>query len=358
MNAPCAPAKRVGNYMSTPHLSATSLLITGGSGSFGQAFVARLLRDYPHLERIVVFSRDELKQFEMAQRFPPPKFPQLRFFIGDVRDRDRLCRALEGVDTVVHAAALKQVPTAEYNPFECIKTNILGAQNLIEAVLDSKVTRVVALSTDKAAAPINLYGATKLCSDKLFVAANNMRGHRDLRLSVVRYGNVMGSRGSVIPFFLARRKQGVLPITDPQMTRFNISLDDGVELVLCALANALGGEIFVPKIPSYRITDLAEAIGPECEKPVVGIRPGEKVHEEMITQSDSPNTIETDSYYIILPSPMEFTAEQTMARYAKHHQGRPTAKDFRYSSGKNTSWLAVDELRRLIRIHVDPEFTI
>lgn len=343
--------------MSSLHLSSKSLLITGGSGSFGQAFVARLLRDFPGIGRIVVFSRDELKQFEMAHRFPASKHPQLRFFIGDVRDRDRLCRALEGVDTVVHAAALKQVPTAEYNPIECIKTNVLGAQNVIEAVLDSNVTRVVALSTDKAAAPINLYGATKLCSDKLFVAANNMRGHRDLRLSVVRYGNVMGSRGSVIPFFLDRRKQGILPITDPQMTRFNISLDDGVELVLSALTNALGGEIFVPKIPSYRITDVAEAIGPECRKPVVGIRPGEKLHEEMITQSDSPNTIETDRYYIILPSLSELTAEETMARYSKHHQGRPTAKDFRYSSGKNTAWLTVEEIRQLIRTHVDPAFS-
>lgn len=273
-------------------LNQASILITGGTGSFGKAFVKRVLQQYPHIKRLVVFSRDELKQFEMGQLFSEAEYPQIRYFIGDIRDEARLRRALEGIDIVVHAAALKQVPAAEYNPFECIKTNILGAQNLIEACLDSGVQNVVALSTDKAAAPINLYGATKLCSDKLFVAANNIKGSRDIRFSVVRYGNVMGSRGSVIPFFLDKRKTGVLPITDVEMTRFNISLDEGVDMVLWALENALGGEVLVPKIPSYRITDVAQAIDPEAEHPVIGIRPGEKVHEEMITESDSFNTVD------------------------------------------------------------------
>ena len=333
------------------------ILITGGTGSFGKKFVETVCNQIPSLERLVVFSRDELKQFEMAQQFPPDKYPNIRFFIGDVRDQDRIRRALEGIDTVVHAAAMKQVPTAEYNPFECIKTNVLGAQNLIEGILDSDVTRVVALSTDKAAAPINLYGATKLCSDKLFVAANNIKGKRDLRFSVVRYGNVMGSRGSVIPFFLERRQTGVLPITDPRMTRFNISLSDGVDLVLHALERALGGEIFVPKIPSYRITDVAEAIGPECQKPVVGIRPGEKLHEEMVTQSDSPNTIECDKCYIIVPALSDYDRETVLEQYSAHHSGRSTPEDFRYSSSKNTQWLTVDDIRDLIKLHVAPSFT-
>lgn len=339
-------------------LDTSSILITGGTGSFGKKFVEVVLNRYPGIKRLVVFSRDELKQFEMAQHYPEDRYPNVRFFIGDIRDKDRICRALEGISTVVHAAAMKQVPTAEYNPFECIKTNVLGAQNLIEAVLDSQVTRVVALSTDKASAPVNLYGATKLCSDKLFVAANNMRGHRDLRLSVVRYGNVMGTRGSVIPFFLEKRKQGVLPITDPQMTRFNISLEEGVEMVIHALEHSLRGEIFVPKIPSYRITDVAEAIGPSCEKPIIGIRPGEKLHEEMITQSDSPNTIETDRYYVIVPWLNDRSRNEIMMAYMSHHGGRPTADGFHYSSRKNTHWLTVADLRELIRRHVDPEFSV
>lgn len=334
------------------------ILITGGTGSFGKAFVARVFELYPDIERLVVFSRDELKQFEMAQQFPPDKYPNIRFFIGDVRDQSRVKRALEGIDTVVHAAAMKQVPTAEYNPFECIKTNVLGAQNIIEGVLDSDVKRVVALSTDKAAAPINLYGATKLCSDKLFVAANNMKGGRDVRFSGVRYGNVMGSRGSVIPFFLERKKTGVLPITDPKMTRFNISLPEGVELVLHALENSLGGEIYVPKIPSYRITDVAEAIGPECEKPIVGIRPGEKLHEEMVTHSDSPNTLDCENCYVIVPSMAGGVHQDTIAKYAAHHHGVPTEEDFRYSSGKNTDWLTVEQIRELIVKHVKPTFSV
>src|SRR6266581_745323 len=283
-------------------LNGKSILVTGGTGSFGKKFIGTILLQYPKIERLVVYSRDELKQFEMAQRFSTRMFKQIRYFIGDVRDKDRLSRALEDIDIVVHAAALKQVPAAEYNPFEAIKTNVIGAQNVIEACIDRGVNQVVALSTDKAAAPINLYGATKLCSDKLFVAANNYKGRRAIKFSVVRYGNVMGSRGSVIPFFLNKKSGGVLPITDERMTRFNISLDDGVKLVLYALENMWGGEIFIPKIPSYRILDVADAIAPDCKKEVIGIRPGEKLHEEMITTTDAINTIEFEKYFVILPS--------------------------------------------------------
>ena len=327
-----------------------SILVTGGTGSFGRAFVRTVLSKYPDVRRLVVYSRDELKQYEMSQELSPDRHKALRYFIGDVRDQDRLRRALEGIEIVVHAAAMKQVPAAEYNPFECIKTNVLGAQNMIEACLDSGVKNVVALSTDKAAAPINLYGATKLCSDKLFTAANNIKGHRDLRLSVVRYGNVMGSRGSVVPFFLAERASGCFPITDPAMTRFNISLEEGVQMVLWALENALGGEIFVPKIPSYRITDLAEAIGPECEVRVVGIRPGEKIHEEMITASDSLNTIDLGPYYAILPSAADHSPED----YMEKRGGNRVEPGFAYNSGTNPNFLTVEELRGLISRHVDP----
>ena len=334
-----------------------SILITGGTGSFGKCFISRLLKDHPEIERIVVYSRDELKQFEMGQIFSPEEFPQLRYFIGDVRDKDRFQRALEGIDTVVHAAALKQVPTAEYNPFECIKTNVMGAQNVIEAVLDSNVKRVVALSTDKAAAPINLYGATKLCSDKLFIAANNMVGDRDLNFSVVRYGNVMGSRGSVIPFFMNKRESGTLPITDTTMTRFNISLDEGVAMVFYAIEKSIGGEIFVPKIPSYRITDVATAIAPSCKQEVIGIRPGEKIHEEMITSSDSPNTIEADRYYVIVPGLMGKSYTQLMETYLAHYNAKPVPEGFRYSSGDNTDWLTVEQMRELIVQHCDPKFS-
>jgi len=329
------------------------VLITGGTGSFGKAFVSGLLKNNPNIERLVVFSRDELKQWEMQQLYPEHKFPQIRFFIGDVRDRDRLKRALEGIDTVVHAAALKQVPAAEYNPIEFIKTNVLGAENVVQACLDTNVERVVALSTDKAAAPINLYGATKLCSDKLLIAANNIRGERKLRFSVVRYGNVMGSRGSVIPFFLEKAKSGVLPITNPEMTRFNISLTEGVAMVNWAIENAQGGELLVPKIPSYRITDVAEAIGPSCQKPVVGIRPGEKIHEEMITSSDSFSTYDLGHYYAILPSD-----GLTLSTY--HHEGilaEPVTQGFAYNSGTNPHFLSVEKLRDLIREHVDPDFS-
>lgn len=325
-------------------LNKISILITGGTGSFGKAFVKTVLERFPNIKRLVVFSRDELKQFEMAQQFPESKYPALRYFIGDVRDEPRLRRALEGVEIVVHAAALKQVPAAEYNPFEFIKTNVLGAQNLVEACLDKGVRQVVALSTDKAAAPINLYGATKLCSDKLFVAANNIKGARDIRFSVVRYGNVMCSRGSVVPFFLEMRKGGILPITDPAMTRFNISLQEGVDMVLWALEHAWGGEVFVPKIPSYRITDLAQAIDPECEHPVVGVRPGEKIHEEMITASDSVSTVDLGPYYAILP----MGAAYSLAEYCGKSGAKPVAPGFSYDSGSNPHFLSVEELRALI----------
>ena len=333
-------------------MRSSSILITGGTGSFGKAFIAEVLARFPQVERLVVFSRDELKQWELQQHYSEDRFPQLRFFLGDVRDRDRLKRALEGIDTVVHAAALKQVPAAEYNPIEFINTNVLGGENVVQACLDTDVRRVVALSTDKAAAPINLYGATKLCSDKLFIAANNIRGRRDLRFSVVRYGNVMGSRGSVIPFFLDRARSGVLPITDPAMTRFNISLREGVEMVLWAVENALGGEVLVPKIPSYRIADVAEAIGPGCKKPVVGIRPGEKIHEEMITASDSFSTVDLGPYYAILPSD-----GITLAGYrAAGIQAPAVSQGFAYNSGTNPDFLSVEQLRSLIREHVDPAF--
>ena len=330
------------------------ILVTGGTGSFGRAFVRTVLEKYPGVKRLVIYSRDELKQYEMSQEFSQQEYPQLRYFIGDIRDQDRLRRALEGIDVVVHAAALKQVPAAEYNPFECIKTNVLGAQNVIEACFDTEVSNVVALSTDKAAAPINLYGATKLCSDKIFTAANNIRGARDLRLSVVRYGNVIGSRGSVVPFFLAQREKGFFPITDPTMTRLNISLDEGVQMVLWALENAVGGEIFVPKIPSYRITDVAEAIGPECEVKIIGIRPGEKIHEEMITTSDSLNTVDLGPYYAILPSTGNHFIEDFLAKRG----GTPVEPGFAYNSGTNPDFLSVEQIREQIRKHVDPTHTV
>jgi len=329
-----------------------SILITGGTGSFGKAFVKSVLDHCPKIKRLVVFSRDELKQYEMQQEFPHDQYPALRFFIGDVRDPGRLSRAMEGIDTVVHAAALKQVPAAEYNPFEFIKTNIMGAQNVIEACLDKGVRRVVALSTDKAAAPINLYGATKLCSDKLFIAANNFRGDRDLRFSVVRYGNVMGSRGSVIPFFMNKAKTGVLPITDMGMTRFNIPLEEGVEMVFWALEHALGGEILIPKIPSYRIGDVAEDVAPNCKQEIFGIRPGEKLHEEMITSSDSPNTVDLGGYYAILGSHLQ----KNVLEYSNTMKAKPVPPGFAYESGTNPDFLSVEQIRELIKLHMDPAF--
>ncbi|MDR2970090.1 MAG: UDP-N-acetylglucosamine 4,6-dehydratase (inverting) [Tannerellaceae bacterium] len=328
-------------------LNYKSVLITGGTGSFGKKFVETLINNYPDVSRIVVYSRDELKQFEMAQIYPPEKYRQLRFFIGDVRDAARLKRACEGIDVIIHAAAMKQVPTAEYNPDECIKTNIGGAQNVIDAALTTDVKVVVALSTDKAAAPINLYGATKLCSDKLFIAANHMKGKRDLRFSGVRYGNVMGSRGSVIPFFMGKKSSGVLPVTHRDMTRFNISLEDGVEMVMWAIKNALGAEIFVPRIPSYRIETVAKAIAPDAALEYIGIRPGEKLHEEMITESDSVNTIEFDRYYAILPSGVD------REKYLRAYNAKEVPSGFRYNSGENTEWETVESMREKILKHVD-----
>lgn len=334
-------------------LNNRSVLVTGGTGSFGKKFVETILFKYPEIERIVVYSRDELKQFEMAQQFSTEQYKQIRYFIGDVRDRERLAKAMEGIDIVIHAAALKQVPACEYNPFEAIKTNIHGAQNVIEAAIDRGVKQVVALSTDKAAAPINLYGATKLCSDKLFVAANNFKGKHDIKFSVVRYGNVMGSRGSVIPFFLEKRSEGVLPITDDRMTRFNITLEDGVKLVLYALGNMWGGEIFVPKIPSYKISDVAEAVAPRCTKNIVGIRPGEKLHEEMITMTDALCTVEFEKYFVILPSIQLWDVD----KFTSTFNGTLCEDGFCYNSGTNSEWLSVEDIRDLIKSHVDPAFT-
>jgi UDP-N-acetylglucosamine 4,6-dehydratase len=336
-------------------LNNKTVLITGGTGSFGKKFIETILDRYPKVKKIIIYSRDELKQSVIKQKYPAYDFPQLRFFIGDVRDQARLTQACEGVDVIIHAAAIKQVDTAEYNPTECIRTNIDGAENVIHAALACGVHDVVALSTDKACAPINLYGATKLASDKLFAAANNIRGSKDIRFSVVRYGNVMGSRGSVIPFFLGKRKEGVLPITHQGMTRFNISLQDGVNLVMFALDNHLGGEIFIPKIPSYKILDIAQAIAPECEVLHVGIRPGEKLHEEMITDTDSLNTIDLGPYYAILPS-VSYT--YTEEAYLEHHQAEKVPFGFKYNSGTNTQWETIEGLRKLIVEHVDPDFKV
>jgi len=335
-------------------LAGKSLLITGGTGSFGKMFVETVLSKYPDVKRLVIYSRDELKQFEMNQVFSDVRYPQMRYFIGDVRDKERLYRAMEGIDIVVHSAALKQVPACEYNPFEAIKTNIVGAQNVIEASIDCGVKMVIALSTDKAAAPINLYGATKLCSDKLFVSANSFKGKSDIKFSVVRYGNVMGSRGSVIPYFLKMRSGKVIPITDTRMTRFNITLEEGINLVLYAMAHMWGGEIFVPKIPSYRILDLVRAVAPDCKQNIIGIRPGEKLHEEMITETDALNTLEFDNYYVILPSMPLWDVNQ----YIENFHGKRCADGFKYSSATNTEWLSVVKLRQLIKEHVDHSFTL
>lgn len=335
-------------------LSNKSILITGGTGSLGKALTKHIISKHPEVKKIIIFSRDEQKQFQMAQEYPSNEYPQIRFFIGDVRDKERLIRAFKGVDYVIHAAAMKHVPIAEYNPEECVKTNIDGARNVIDACLQTNVERVVALSTDKACAPINLYGATKLASDKLFVAANNIKGWNPIRFSVVRYGNVMGSNGSVIPFFIKKKKEGVLPITDPNMTRFNISLQGGVDMVMHALFHAWGGEIFVPKIPSYRITDVAEAIGPECDQRIVGIRPGEKVHEEMITPSDSFYTYDLGKYYTILPAVPKFKLED----FIKEFNAVKVKEGFAYNSGENTEWETVESLRELIKLHVDSTFEI
>ena len=338
-------------------LNGKSVLITGGTGSFGKKFVETILKRYPEVKRIVIYSRDELKQFELKQKYPESKYPQLRFFIGDVRDGERLKRACEGVDVIIHAAAINQDDTAEYHPEECIKTNIHGAQNVINAALQTGVKHVVALSTDKACAPINLYGATKLTSDKLFTAANNISGSKDIKFSVVRYGNVMGSRGSVIPFFIHKRDNGVkeLPITDMRMTRFNISLQAGVDLVMYAIGHHLGGEIFIPKIPSYHIVDVAKAIAPNIPLVEVGIRPGEKLHEEMITVTDALNTIDLGQYYAILPS---VSFKHQREEYLQHHQAVPVPQGFHYSSDQNEEWETVETLRAKIKEFVDPNFEV
>ena len=329
------------------------ILITGGTGTFGINFVKKILNDFPNISRLVIFSRDELKQWNLSQEISEEKYPQVRFLLGDIRDEKRLKRALQGIDTVVHAAALKQVPAAEYNPMEFVKTNVIGAENIIQACIDTEVKNVIALSTDKAASPINLYGATKLCSDKLFISANNIKGSRDIKFSVVRYGNVMGSRGSVIPLFIQKSKSSkILTITDPEMTRFNITVKEGVEMVIWSIQNAMGGEIFVPKIPSYKILDLAEAIGPNCHKEIIGVRPGEKIHEELITHADASNTIDIGNYYIILP-----TDNKLRNLYLKSNSRIKTVpKNFVYDSYTNKEFLNVEEIRKLIKVNISSSF--
>ena len=335
-------------------LNGKSILITGGTGSFGKMFTKLILDRNPDVKKLVILSRDEQKHFQMAQEFPEHKYPAMRYFIGDVRDKERLERAFEGVDIVIHAAAMKHVHLAEYNPSECIKTNINGAENVIAAAMKCGVQNVVALSTDKACAPINLYGATKLTSDKLFIAANNIKGSKDVKFSVVRYGNVMGSNGSVMPFFLNKRKEGVLPITDKKMTRFNISLQDGCQMVFDAIEKAWGGELFVPKIPSYKIVDVATAIGPDCTQDEVGIRPGEKLHEEMITVSDAINTFDIGKYYVILPQKTIFDRD----KFIKHFNAQLVDQNFSYNSGDNDEWETIDSLRELVKKYVDPNFKV
>ena len=329
-------------------LNNKSILITGGTGSFGNQFIKTVLDRY-NPNKIIVYSRDELKQFEMQQKWPMSDTkPMMRYFIGNVRDLDRLSMAMEGVDIVIHAAALKQVPTAEYNPFEAVKTNILGGQNVIDAAFKMNVNKVIALSTDKAAAPINLYGATKLTSDKLFIAANNYKGEHDIKLSVVRYGNVMGSRGSVFPFFQQKKENGILPITDERMTRFNITLQHGVDFVLECIEKMWGGEIFIPKIPSYKITDVANAIAPKAKHKIVGIRPGEKLHEEMVTQTDALNTVEFDSYFVILPSTPLWDIEK-FKKESNSSIGKMCKFGFSYNSESNPNFLTVENIRALIK---------
>ena len=336
-----------------------TILITGGTGSFGKKFVETVLKRH-NPKKIIIYSRDELKQYEMQQDHRFRKEGVLmRYFIGDVRDEKRLARAMEGIDIVVHAAALKQVPAAEYNPFEAVKTNIIGGQNVINACIDKGVKKVIALSTDKAAAPINLYGATKLTSDKLFIAANNFKGTHDIKFSVVRYGNVMGSRGSVIPFFIEKKKSGILPITDKRMTRFNITLQKGVDFVLESFERMWGGELFVPKIPSFNILDLAEAIAPGIKIEEIGIRPGEKIHEEMITEADAMSTIQFEKYFVILPSVQLGDTSQVKLWDTEKFRATSNSKpgefcdyNFKYNSGTNEWFLSVDELRELIAKNV------
>jgi UDP-N-acetylglucosamine 4,6-dehydratase (inverting) len=321
-------------------LTDSSILITGGTGSFGHTFVPMTLAKYKP-RRLVIYSRDEMKQWEMAKIYGHDE--RVRFFIGDVRDKDRLNRALNGIDYVVHAAATKIVPTAEYNPFECVKTNVFGAMNLIDACIDQGVKRVVALSTDKASSPSNLYGATKLTSDKLFIAGNSYAGGNDTRFAVVRYGNVMGSRGSIIPFFLSLADKGVLPITDTRMTRFMITLEQGVDLVWHAFGNMVGGEIYVKKIPSIKVTDIALACAPTASHDIIGIRPGEKLHEQMIGTEDAPHTYEYDSYYKVLPAIHNWSHDP-----ARIDSGTPVAPDFTYSSDNNSDWMSIASLQNWV----------
>ena len=330
-------------------LNNKSILITGGTGTFGKAFVKKIIETYK-IKRLVIFSRDEFKQYEMSKMFPSSKYPFIRFFIGDVRDKNRLSLALQNIDLVIHAAALKQVPSAEYNPYEFIKTNVLGANNLIEACIDQNVKKVISLSTDKAAAPVNLYGATKLCSDKLFISANNIVGNKKQSFSIVRYGNVMMSRGSVIPIFLKNKKKH-LNITDPRMTRFNITLDQGVNFVLEVVKKSIGGEIFVPKLPSYNIMDLANAVSEKCKKKIIGIRDGEKIHEEMITKSDSHNTIESKNFFIILPN------RKKMDKYLKKFNAKKIIKPFSYNSYNNDRKLNISDLRLILKKIVNDKTT-
>ncbi len=322
-----------------------TILITGGTGSFGKAFLEYLLINHKDIKKIIIFSRDELKQFELSVKFNEKKYPHIRYFLGDIRDKDRLDRAMEDVDYVIHAAALKQVPAAEYNPFEVIKTNVIGAQNIVEACLNSNVKKVIALSTDKACAPINLYGATKLCSDKLFISANNIVGKRKLAFSVVRYGNVMGSRGSVIPEFFKQKKSGSINITDKNMTRFNITLQESIDLVIWALKNSVGGEIFVPKIPSYKILDVAKAIAPEAKINIIGARPGEKIHEELVTESESVYAIEFKKYFVILTNMINYSNKD----YSGLKKGKKNKKEFSYRSNTNSEFLSIKDIKRLIK---------
>ncbi len=332
--------------------SCKGILITGGTGTFGKAFLKKIINKFPNIPRIVIYSRDEYKQWEMMNDFPLDKFPQLRFFLGDIRDFKRFSIALNGIDTVIHAAALKQVPAAEYNPIEFIRTNVLGTENIVQACLDNEVKQVISLSTDKAAAPINLYGATKLCADKLIIAANNILGSKDIKFSVVRYGNVLGSRGSVIPLFLEKSKQGEIPITDINMTRFNISIDEAVNFVITVFDDALGGEIFVPKLASYKIKDVAEAIGPSCKHKIIGIRDGEKIHEEMITSADSFNTIDLKNKYAILPADGCLLEKYKSSKISFNE----VKKGFSYNSSTNDNFLSVNQIKELILKHVDKDF--
>jgi len=331
-------------------LNNRTILITGGTGSFGKKFIETVLDKYKP-KKVIVYSRDELKQYEMQQKFPDSSTSPMRYFIGDVRDYHRLKMAMTGVNVVIHAAALKQVPAAEYNPFEAVKTNIIGGQNVIDSAISQGVEKVIALSTDKAAAPINLYGATKLTSDKLFVAANNYSGENNIKFSVVRYGNVMGSRGSVIPFFQSKIDTGLLPITDERMTRFNITLQNGVDFVLQCLDKMWGGELFVPKISSYKIIDVAKAIAPDAKYKIIGIRPGEKLHEEMITETDALNSVEFEKYFVILPS-TELWDINKFRKESNSTVGEMCKFGFSYNSGTNKDFLTVNDLQGLIQNHI------